>query len=67
MRVGASGAGPKAQSLLDLSNPDMDFVAIAQGLGVPAKRATTADELATQFSTALADPGPHLIEAVLAK
>lgn len=67
MRVGASGAGPKAQSLLDLSNPDMDFVAIAQGLGVPAKRATTAEELATQFSTALADPGPHLIEAVLAK
>jgi acetolactate synthase-1/2/3 large subunit len=67
MRVGASGAGPKAQSLLDLSNPDMDFVSIAQGLGVPAKRATTADELATQFSTALADPGPHLIEAMLAK
>lgn len=67
MRVGASGAGPKAQSLLDLSNPDMDFVAIAQGFGVPAKRATTAEELATQFSTALADPGPHLIEAVLAK
>jgi acetolactate synthase-1/2/3 large subunit len=66
-RVGASASGPKARSLLDLSNPDMDFVAIAQGLGVPAKRATTAEELATQFSTALADPGPHLIEAVLAK
>jgi acetolactate synthase-1/2/3 large subunit len=37
-RVGASGAGPQAQSLLDLSNPEIDFVAIAEGFGVPAKR-----------------------------
>jgi len=65
MRVGASAGGPKAQSLLDLSNPDIDFVAIAEGLGVPAKRATTAEELATQFSTAVAVPGPHLIDAVI--
>jgi acetolactate synthase-1/2/3 large subunit len=67
MRVGASAGGPKAQSLLDLSNPDIDFVAIAEGFGVPGTRATTAEELATQFSTALAEPGPHLIDAVLAK
>jgi acetolactate synthase-1/2/3 large subunit len=65
MRVGASAGGPKAQSLLDLSNPDIDFVAIAEGLGVPAKRTTTAEELATQFSTAVAAPGPHLIDAVI--
>ncbi len=48
-RVGASAAGPKAQSLLDLSDPGIDFVAIAEGFGVPANRATTAEELATQF------------------
>ena len=64
-RVGASAAGPKAQSLLDLSNPDIDFVAIAEGFGVPATRATTAEELATQFSAAIAEPGPHLIDAVI--
>jgi acetolactate synthase I/II/III large subunit len=67
MRVGASAAGSKAQSLLDLSNPDIDFVAIAEGFGVPAKRATTAEELTTQFSTAVAAPGPHLIDAVMTK
>jgi acetolactate synthase I/II/III large subunit len=67
MRVGASATGAKAQSLLDLSNPDIDFVAIAEGFGVPAKRATTAEELATQFSTAVAAPGPHLIDAMMAK
>ena len=67
MRVGASGEGAKAQSLLDLSNPDMDFVRIAEGFGVPAKRATTAEELAILFSEALAEPGPHLIDVMLAK
>lgn len=64
-RVGASAAGPKAQSLLDLSNPDIDFVAIAEGFGVPATRAITAEELAAQFSTAVATPGPHLIDAAV--
>jgi acetolactate synthase-1/2/3 large subunit len=64
-RVGASAAGPKAQSLLDLSNPDVDFVAIAKGFGVPATRATTAEELAAQFSAAIAEPGPHLIDAAV--
>ena len=65
MRVGAEGAGPKAADLLDLSRPDMDFVAMATGLGVPATRATTAEELAEQFTRALAEPGPHLIEAMV--
>jgi acetolactate synthase-1/2/3 large subunit len=64
-RVGASAAGPKAQSLLDLSNPEVDFVAIAQGFGMPATRASTAEELAAQFSAALNEPGPHLIDAAV--
>jgi acetolactate synthase I/II/III large subunit len=62
-RVGAAAPGPKAKSLLDLSHPDMDFVALAQGVGVPASRAATADEFADQFARALATPGPTLIEA----
>jgi acetolactate synthase-1/2/3 large subunit len=62
-RVGAEGNGPKANELLDLSRPDMDFVKIAEGMGVPATRATTAEELAEQFKAALAAPGPHLIDA----
>jgi acetolactate synthase-1/2/3 large subunit len=64
-RVGATAGGPRAQSLLDLANPDLDFVAIAEGFGVPAKRATTAEELATHFSAAIAEPGPHLIDVVV--
>ncbi|HVV13855.1 acetolactate synthase large subunit [Amycolatopsis sp.] len=64
-RVGAEAGGPKANGLLDLSRPDMDFVQIAQGMGVPATRATTAEELAEQFRAALAEPGPHLIDAAV--
>jgi acetolactate synthase-1/2/3 large subunit len=64
-RVGAEGSGPKAKALLDLSGPDMDFVKIAEGLGVPATRATTAEELAEQLAAAFAEPGPHLIDAIV--
>jgi acetolactate synthase-1/2/3 large subunit len=63
--VGAAGGGERAGKLLDLGGPALDFVALATGMGVPATRATTADELAAQFRAALAEPGPHLIDAVL--
>jgi len=65
-RVGAAETGGKAGELLDLSRPDLDFVALATGMGVPATRATTCEELAEQLRTAFAEPGPHLIEAILA-
>jgi acetolactate synthase-1/2/3 large subunit len=65
-RVGAGAApGPKALDLLDLSRPTMDFVKIAEGMGVPAQRATTAEEFADALRTAFAEPGPHLVEAVV--
>ena len=64
-RVGAEAGGPKAKDMLDLHNPDLDFVAISSGLGVPATRATTGEELVDQLRAALAEPGPHLIEAVV--
>ncbi len=64
-RVGAVGDGQRARALLDLRRPDLDFVALATGMGVPATRATTAEELAEQLTRALAEPGPHLIDAVL--
>jgi acetolactate synthase-1/2/3 large subunit len=64
-RVGATGTGKAARSLLDLSAPSIDFTALAAGLGVPASRADTAGELAEQLQRALAEPGPHLIEAAV--
>jgi len=39
----------KAKAMLDLHGPDLDFVALATGMGVPASRATTSEELAEQL------------------
>lgn len=65
-RVGAGSApGPKALNLLDLARPTMDFLKISEGMGVPARRASTAEEFTEALRAAFAEPGPHLIEAVV--
>lgn len=65
-RVGAGSApGPRALNLLDISPPRMDFVKMAEGMGVSARRVTTCEELADALRAAFAEPGPHLIDAVV--
>ncbi|MGD0594810.1 MAG: acetolactate synthase large subunit [Acidimicrobiales bacterium] len=64
-RVGVGAGGPRAERMLELSSPDLDFVSLAQGMGVPATRATTAEDLVVQLQHAVREPGPHLVEAVL--
>jgi acetolactate synthase-1/2/3 large subunit len=64
-RVGAGDPGPRALGMLDIKRPELDFVALASGMGVAAQRATTAEEFTTQLERALSTPGPSLIEAVL--
>src|SRR5690606_25669080 len=64
-RAGADGGGPAAQAMLDLHRPDIDFVQIAHGLGVPATRAETADDFVAQLEAALDTPGPALIDAIV--
>ena len=63
--IDAAGASSTARSLLDLDRPRLDFVALATGLGVPAVRAETAEELAAALTKAAAEPGPHLVEAMV--
>jgi hypothetical protein len=50
-RVGAEQIGPEAKAQLDLSEPAIDFVSMAQGMGVPARRVARAED----FSAALKD------------
>ena len=65
LRVGAGNPGRKAEDMLSLNRPDLDWVALATGMGVPATRATTAEEFNNQLARSLAAPGPGLIEVVL--
>ena len=64
-RVGAGQPTPKTLSMLDLSHPDLDWVAIAEGMGIPATRATNAEEFHQQFADAMEGQGPCLIEAMV--
>lgn len=64
-RVGAAAGGQKAKDMLDLTRPDLDFVALATGMGVPATRAATGEEFVEQLSSALAADGPAVIEAIV--
>ena len=64
-RTGAGAVGPLADRMLALSDPAPDWVRLAEGFGVPATRTTTADEFIRDFSAAIREPGPKLIEAVL--
>ncbi len=63
--VGARNPGRKALDMLSLGNPDLDWVKIAKGMGVEARRAETVDELVAAFRAALAIRGPSLVEVVL--
>jgi len=64
-RVGADGGGTKARSQLDLDGPALDFVKLAEGLGVPAVRTDTGEQFTDALQRAIAEPGPHLIEVVI--
>jgi acetolactate synthase-1/2/3 large subunit len=64
-RFGMAHRGPKTDDMLSLGRPAIDFVQLARGMGMPASRATTAEEFVTELRRAFAGPGPHLIEAVV--
>ncbi|HKU70743.1 MAG TPA: acetolactate synthase large subunit [Burkholderiales bacterium] len=63
--VGASAPGQRANDMLTLDRPDLDWVALAKGHGVEAGRATTLEEFAREFQRGLAVTGPYLIELTL--
>jgi len=51
--------------MLNLSNPSINHTDIARGFGVDAVRVAAADELVAALRRGYAEPGPHLIEAVV--
>jgi acetolactate synthase-1/2/3 large subunit len=63
--VGAGTPGRKADDMLTLDRPNLDWLALAKGCGVEAGRAENLDELALQFKRGIAAHGPYLIELVM--
>ena len=60
--VGAGEPGQRANDMLRLDRPTLDFVAMAKGMGVPGRAVTNADEFNKALAEAVAEPGPRLIE-----
>ena len=49
----------------DIREPELDFVSLARGLGVPGCRVSQPAEIAEAITTMLKHEGPYLIELVL--
>jgi len=62
--VGAN-PGRTAMDMLDLSNPDIGWVQLANGMGVEAAQATTLEQVGDLLAQSCARPGPFLIEMVI--
>ncbi len=62
--VGAN-PGRTALDMMDLGNPDLDWVRLAAGMGVEGARADTMEAFADLFGQANARPGPFVIELVV--
>jgi benzoylformate decarboxylase len=49
----------------DIRDPDIDYVSLAKGLGVPGTRVTQPWEMPEAIAAMLAHDGPYLIDLIL--
>jgi acetolactate synthase I/II/III large subunit len=63
--VGAGNMGPRALDMLEIGRPDLDWLSLAKGMGVPGRRATDLDQFVTALRAGFSESGPKLIEVVL--
>ena len=59
------GMPNRVPDLFDLSNPDLNWAKMAEGMGVEGHVCTTADDFNRIFADCMKRKGPHLIEAVM--
>jgi benzoylformate decarboxylase len=51
---------------MDLRDPEIDFVRLAESLGVPAQRITDADDIVPALRAGMASGGPNLLDVSVA-
>ena len=64
-RTGAGNPGPAANGMLSLGSPDIDWVKLAEGMGVGAEACSTLPQFNDALIRAMAMPGPRLIAAIV--
>jgi len=60
--LGVGEPGAIASSLFDIGRPDLDWVSLAKGMGIPGARAHSLEEFVAWLQRGFNDGGPSLIE-----
>src|SRR5438876_2090248 len=60
--LGVGNPGPRTLDMLEIGRPDLDWVQLAQGMGVPGTRAGSLDEFVEALRKGFEGEGPSLIE-----
>lgn len=63
--LGVGDPGPHARDMFEIGRPNLDWVYLAKGMGVPARRVASLSEFATALSHGFKSDGPSLIEVPL--
>jgi len=63
--LGIGNPGPRACALFEIGRPDLDWVSLAKGMGVPGTRIHSLDEFAKALQAGFEAEGPTLIEVGL--
>jgi acetolactate synthase I/II/III large subunit len=63
--LGVGNPGTRALDMFEIGRPDLDWVHLARGMGVPAVRVTSLPDFATALRNGFVSEGPTLIEVPL--
>ena len=63
--LGVGDPGPRANEMFEIGRPDLDWVQLAKGMGVPGNRVGSLDEFGKALRAGLEGEGPMLIEVPL--
>jgi acetolactate synthase I/II/III large subunit len=63
--LGIGQPGTIASSMFDIGNPDLDWVLLAKGMGVPGIRLTSMDSFVSMLAEGFRSQGPTLIQVDL--
>jgi len=63
--LGVGNPGPRAADMFEIGRPDLDWLSLGKGMGVPGTRVTSLDEFARALRTGFDSQGPTLIEVPL--
>ncbi|WP_026607653.1 acetolactate synthase large subunit [Methylocapsa acidiphila] len=63
--LGGGPLGPSATSMLEIGRPELDWTALAKGMGVPGVRVESLEAFAKALDAGLRSQGPYLIEVPL--